>query len=147
MAQLFANNASTTLASNISSSATTGIEVVFTVGALTAGNTLTFGNAQLEKGNIALANIVFETVEYSEQLRRCVYSWYDKLTMVVGTATAFKAQVSFVKKRTTPTLGTVTWNSGSGSSFSISDNLVYQSVAHSIDYASATIPLTCGLHG
>lgn len=131
----------------ISSSATTGIEVVFTVGALTATNTLTFGNVQLEKGDIALADVVFETVEYSEQLRRCVYGFYEKVSLVVGTASSYRVQTTFARKRVTPTIGTVTFNTGSGATFSVSNERIYAATDHNIDYASATIPLLCGLHG
>lgn len=52
---------------SIPAAATTGIEIVFTVGAQTSG-TWTIGDVQLEAGTIATP---FERIDYSESLRRC----------------------------------------------------------------------------
>lgn len=52
---------------SVSASATTGIEIVFTVGAQTSG-TWTIGNAQLEEGSIATP---FERRSYGHELALC----------------------------------------------------------------------------
>ena len=131
----------------ISSSATTGIEIALTTGALTAGNTLDVGEFQLEKGAIDLADIEFEKVDIALQEARCRHGWFEKLVLIVGTASSYRVQTTFARKRVTPTIGTVTFNAGSGATFSISNGSIYALTNHNIDYAAATIPLLCGLHG
>lgn len=54
----------------IPAAATTGLELVLSVGAQTSG-TWTIGDAQLELGTIPSGAIVFERVEAGESLRRC----------------------------------------------------------------------------
>lgn len=131
----------------INSAATTGIEIALTTGALTAGNTLDVGEFQLEQGDIAVADVAFEKVDVALQEARCQHGFFEKIDMVVNTASAYISQVSFVKKRTTPTVGTPSFNTGSGATFSlVGVSNLYQSANHSA-IASATIPLTCGLHG
>ena len=57
----------------IPAAATTGIEIVFTVGALTAGLTWTVGNVQLEKGSTATS---FDYRPYGTELALCQrYYW------------------------------------------------------------------------
>jgi len=60
----------TNFSTNISipAAATTGIQVVFTVGALTAGLTWTVGNVQLEKGSTATS---FDYRPYGTELQLC----------------------------------------------------------------------------
>jgi len=60
----------TNFSANISipAAATTGIEIVFTVGALTAGLTWTVGNVQLEKGSTATS---FDYRPYGTELALC----------------------------------------------------------------------------
>jgi hypothetical protein len=52
----------------VPSAATTGIQIVFTVGALTAGLTWTVGNVQLEKGSTATS---FDYRPYATELQLC----------------------------------------------------------------------------
>ena len=60
----------TNFSANISvpSAATTGVQILFTVGALTAGLTWTIGNVQLEKGSTATS---FEYRPYGTELALC----------------------------------------------------------------------------
>ena len=60
----------TNFSANISipAAATTGIQILFTVGALTAGLTWTIGNVQLEKGSTATS---FDFRAYSTELAMC----------------------------------------------------------------------------
>jgi len=52
----------------IPAAATTGIQILFTVGALTAGLTWTVGNVQLEKGSVATS---FDYRSYTNELALC----------------------------------------------------------------------------
>lgn len=96
----------------IPSAATTGIQILFTVGAQTSG-TWVIGNVQLEQGSIATP---FERPLYSKQLADC-YRYYRKTTGSINTeptlyAFGNNAQVvgsSWVfptPMRTTPTVAT-----------------------------------------
>ena len=70
----------------IPAAATTGIQIVFTVGALTAGLTWTIGNVQLEKGSTATS---FDYRPYTTELQLCQRYFcksYDIAT-VPGTVT------------------------------------------------------------
>ena len=60
----------TNFSANISipAAATTGIQILFTVGALTAGLTWTIGNVQLEKGSTATS---FDFRDYTSELAMC----------------------------------------------------------------------------
>ena len=131
----------------VPSGATTGIEIALTTGALTAGNTLDVGEFQPEPGAIDLVDIEFEKVDIALQEARCRHGWFEKLVLVVGTASSFRVQTTFARKRVTPTIGTVTFNTGSGATFSVGNGYIYALTDHNTSYASATIPLTCGLHG
>jgi hypothetical protein len=65
----------TNFSTNISipAAATTGIQIVFTVGALTAGLTWTVGNVQLEKGSTATS---FDYRPYGTELMLCQRYYY-----------------------------------------------------------------------
>lgn len=72
---------------SVPAAATTGIEVVFTTGALAAAATLTFGGVQLEKGSVATP---FEFEPFETTLRKC-QRYYEKsynVDVVPGTNTA-----------------------------------------------------------
>jgi hypothetical protein len=71
---------------SIPAAATTGIQIVFTVGALTAGLTWTVGNVQLEKGSTATS---FDYRPFGTELALCqrYFSKTYDLTTVAGTAT------------------------------------------------------------
>jgi hypothetical protein len=65
----------TNFSANISvpAAATTGIQILFTVGALTAGLTWTIGNVQLEKGSTATS---FDYRPYGTELQLCQRYFY-----------------------------------------------------------------------
>lgn len=65
----------------VPAAATTGIQVVFSIGALTAGLTWTIGNVQLEKGSTATS---FDYRPYSAELAMC-QRYYEK-SYNIGTA-------------------------------------------------------------
>jgi len=66
----------------IPAAATTGIQIVFTVGALTAGLTWTVGNVQLEEGSTATS---FDYRPYGTELALC-QRYYWKIIQGTGTA-------------------------------------------------------------
>jgi len=69
----------------IPAAATTGIQIVFTVGALTAGLTWTVGNVQLEKGSTATS---FDYRPYGTELALC-QRYYSRMNANTGVYTAF----------------------------------------------------------
>lgn len=71
----------------VSASATTGIEIVFTGGALLGSQTLTIGNVQLEVGNLVTP---FEHRPYGMELALCQRYYYRR----VGTDWTGSVQVS-----------------------------------------------------
>jgi len=62
---------------SVPAAATTGIEVVFTTGALAAAATLTFAGVQLEKGSVATP---FEFEPYETTLRKCQRYYFATAT-------------------------------------------------------------------
>jgi hypothetical protein len=72
----------TNFSTNISipAAATTGIQILFTVGALTSGLTWTIGNVQLEKGSTATS---FDFRDYGRELAMC-QRYYFRTTPVAG---------------------------------------------------------------
>lgn len=89
---------------SIPSAATTGIEIVFTVGAQTSG-TWTIGNVQLEAGNVSTP---FERRTYGQELSLC-QRYYQLCRNFVGignSATQVVANAIFqCTMRATPTVG------------------------------------------
>jgi hypothetical protein len=95
---------------NIPAAATTGVEVLFTVGAQTSG-TWVIGNAQLELGNAASS---FEVVDYGSELLMC-QRYYQQLGagaldsfgtgVFVSTATLYSFGTFPVVLRANPTIG------------------------------------------
>ena len=73
----------TNFSANISvpSAATTGIQILFTVGALTAGLTWTIGNVQLEKGSTATS---FDFRDYTSELAMCQRYYFERTLSAVG---------------------------------------------------------------
>ena len=59
---------------SVPAAATTGIQIVFTVGALTAGLTWTIGNVQLERNSTAT---LFERRLYGQELANCQRYYYQ----------------------------------------------------------------------
>ena len=89
---------------SISAAATTGIEIVFTVGAQTSG-TWTIGNVQLEPGTVATP---FERRSYGQELALCQRYYHAGFARWDGYATngiVFSTPVWFkVSMRTSPTI-------------------------------------------
>ena len=119
----------TNFSANISvpAAATTGIQILFTVGALTAGLTWTIGNVQLEKGSTATS---FDYRPYGTELALCQrYFQLMDMGYVYGFATSGN-QISSnytypVAMRASPTIAVVT-NPTFGSGTSVSS---YQTTA------------------
>ena len=104
---------------SVPAAATTGIQILFTVGALTAGLTWTIGNVQLERGPVAT---IFEQRPYGMELGLC--QWYYQTGLyasgLVGSGTTNAAgQVEFsMPMRVSPTVtqnGTYTITNGATS--------------------------------
>jgi len=141
----------TNFSANISipAAATTGLQILFTVGALTAGLTWTIGNVQLEKGSVATS---FDYRPYGTELALCQRYYetsYDPGTAVGaapsaisyprwstnGTANAVEKWFR-VTKRATPTT-TVYDTSGTSGKIRIFDGIT--------DPANITPTATAGL--
>jgi len=100
---------------SVPAAATTGIQIVFTVGALTAGLTWTIGNVQLERNSTAT---LFEQRLYNQELANCQRYFY-KTTPLTGNQPAYSVVGSLsttrsismhpvpmpVTMRTSPTVG------------------------------------------
>jgi hypothetical protein len=92
---------------SIPAAATTGIEIVFTVGAQTSG-TFTVGNVQLEKGSTATS---FDYRDYQSELAKC-QRYYYRLVSTLGTTSNSASNLNNpviplkVSMRATPTLDT-----------------------------------------
>ena len=96
----------TNFSANISvpAAATTGIQILFTVGALTAGLTWTIGNVQLEKGSTATS---FDWRPYGAELNLCQrYFHNDGAGRVAGSSQSTSCDAGIVHNppmRATPT--------------------------------------------
>jgi hypothetical protein len=107
----------TNFTTNISvpAAATTGIQILFTVGALTAGLTWTIGDVQLELGPVATT---FEKRSYGLELMLC-QRYYEYLTTenagvsfyIAGTQYGYVVKWS-AEKRVIPTLTTTYYSGG-----------------------------------
>jgi hypothetical protein len=120
--------------------ATTGIEILFTVGAQTSG-TWTIGNVQLEKGSTATS---FDYRPYGTELALCQryfqtmpqWQWY--IYNIAGAGTVGSMTLPVVM-RTTPTVVQGTYTNGQGASVmsvSVTDATAFRC------YATATISNT-----
>jgi hypothetical protein len=101
---------------SIPSAATTGVEILFTVGAQTSGN-WTIGNVQLEPGAVATP---FERRSFGQELALCqrYYETVQAVAYMPYTVSGVPAMLPAffkVEKRATPTMSLV---SGSGTRFS-----------------------------
>jgi len=98
----------------IPAAATTGIQILFTVGALTAGLTWTIGNVQLEKGSTATS---FDYRPYGTELQLCQRYYYvrsSNITVPFSNTTDHRFYLAFKSTmRTTPTV-TATQGAGGG---------------------------------
>jgi hypothetical protein len=98
---------------SIPAAATTGIQILFTVGALTAGLTWTIGNVQLEKGSTATS---FDYRPYGTEFMLCQRYYYRQTALgnnspfFVGQTFSAAQQNYFtqfpVQMRASPSLGT-----------------------------------------
>lgn len=127
---------------SIPAAATTGIEVVLTVGAQTSG-TWDIGNIQLEAGSVATP---FERRDYGRELMMC-QRYYGRgksrqWGAVFETATGILAQISFpVTMRTAPTitrLANSTWGSTAGDN---TNTTGYSFAAASVGGVSIAVPV------
>jgi hypothetical protein len=126
----------------IPAAATTGIQIVFTVGALTTGLTWTVGNVQLEKGSTATS---FDYRPYGTEFALCQRYFFK--TNDVGSATGANGAPIVgigsstngcivcgfrypVQLRTTPTIVFTSFNGTSG---------VWSNSANNADTAAATV--------
>lgn len=94
---------------NVPAAASTGIEVVTSVGAQTSG-TWSIGEVQLERGAVPAAGITFERVEAGENKRRCQRYYEIQRYHVLGSGYAIGATVGArchykVTKRIAATVG------------------------------------------
>lgn len=116
---------------SVPSAATTGIEIVFTVGAQTSG-TWKLDNVQLEKGTLATS---FDVRDYGRELLMC-YRYFSKIDAVASTSAGTYSQNFPVTMRVTPT-NTVTLLGGTGATYApllalASTTGFFQNVANSI---------------
>ena len=123
----------------IPAAATTGIQIVFTVGAQISG-TWVIGNVQLEKSSIATS---FDYRPYGTELALCqrYYETSDGLVINSAWTTIINNIYWKVTKRTSPSTITTTVSTGSGAAFSNVGSgvtLVYQSSTNSLA-AAATV--------
>jgi hypothetical protein len=119
----------------VPAAATTGIQILFTVGAQISG-TWTIGNVQLEPGTVATP---FERQIYSNQLEQCQRYFYKSSAAqnslsYFGNCMAYSTTQSFgviqypVQMRTTPTLSTTATASN------------YRVIMGNTSYASTSVP-------
>jgi hypothetical protein len=85
----------------IPAAATTGVEVVFTVGAQTSG-TWTIGNVQLELG---LVSSTFESRTYGQELALC-QRYYQKTSTnwIITTTSTYQSKFHIIPMRASPTV-------------------------------------------
>lgn len=127
--------------------ATTGIEIVFTVGAQTSG-TWTIGNVQLEAGSVATP---FERRSYGQELALCQrYFFKIRQSLSIsgltsgGGPVSYRAHKSFpVSMQSAPTLGLTTWvntsNMPTGSILDLgTDGFTYIGTTATVSLAGAT---------
>lgn len=120
-------------AAALAAGATTGLELVITVGALLGSQTLTIGDVQIEKGSIATP--VFEVLPKERQNQRCLYR-SGRINILV-TTTSFNQQAAYkVVPRSAPILTLINFSAGSGATVGNQTangyaDSVYQTAAHS----------------
>ena len=128
---------------SIPAAATTGIQILFTVGAQ-IGGTWTIGNVQLEPGTIATP---FERQLYNAQLAQC-QRYYERHAAYVSTSawtTIINGVFPKVTKRTSPTISVADISAGSGAAFTwqqtaneLGNGAAFQTTANS-GFAAATV--------
>ena len=124
---------------SIPAAATTGIQILFTVGALTAGLTWTIGNVQLEKGSTATS---FDYRPYGTELQLCQRYYEKSYNIDVAPATLTNVSSRLASNSTSFTAGVSTRNFLLGSSFSVTKRITpavvfYDPTAGTINTISA----------
>jgi len=134
---------------SVPAAATTGIQIVFTVGALTAGLTWTIGNVQLERNSTAT---LFEQRLYNQELANCQRYYYQTDIVkaapmgrgAVGTSGAARIVWMFpTTMRAAPTFAySGTFDATTGySSIPLSDTMksTYATISSTTSAASGTV--------
>ena len=135
----------TNFSANISvpAAATTGVQILFTVGALTAGLTWTIGNVQFEKGSTATS---FEYRPYGTELMLC-QRYYQiqapalRWAIYAAANTSFETDTTIPIMRATPTISGQSYTSYGGTL------TVTGSTSSSIRYEVATGSSAGGRYG
>ena len=131
---------------SVPAAATTGIQIVFTVGALTAGLTWTIGNVQLERNSTAT---LFEQRLYNQELANC-QRYYEVITsngstlpLILFKYDATGAYWNFwsmcTRKRASPTVALASggaWTNGTPTIYPGFDTITFNASGQS--YLSAT---------
>jgi len=131
---------------SIPAAATTGIQILFTVGALTAGLTWTVGNVQLEKGSTATS---FDVRAYSTELAMCQrYYWqctgangYPALWYGTGTTVRLSVKHS-VTMRSAPAIAKTGTIGIYSATIADATNITYSSVSNDVDGSSIAFTTT-----
>jgi hypothetical protein len=135
---------------SVPAAATTGIEILFTVGAQTSG-TWVIGNAQLEKTTATATTFDFRS--YGTELALC-QRYYQEACSVVTASSQYVIHLRLpVVMRLGPSVGTITFDSGTGATFGLVSNSgngtaglsLYQASNHSAVASATKIPLSAEL--
>ncbi len=117
---------------SIPGAATTGIEIVFTVGAQASG-TWTIGDVQLERGTVATP---FERRSFGQELALC-QRYYLKTQAVLNQSPVTAAAYFPVYMRATPTVTVLLVDSGTGGTWAaLGPQLAYQNAFNSASSGS-----------
>ena len=106
--------------------------------------TFDIAEVKLEEGSVATPWTPYEG-EFGGEVQACQRYYQSVKTMVTTTTATNYANTFFSPMRVIPSIGTVTFNTGTGSTFVMSSNtLLYPTANHSAP-AVATIPLSAEL--
>ena len=100
-------------AAALASGATTGLELVFTIGALLGSETFTIGDVQIEKDSVA--SPIFTNTSYSDNLGRCkrlYFKYNGNLRAAATVSSGTQREVNFMfptEMRVSPTITYGTW--------------------------------------
>ena len=126
---------------SIPAAATTGIQILFTVGALTAGLTWTIGNVQLEKGSTATS---FDYRDYGRELIMCQRYYFNGPSGAVGrwnSTTSAEVGYTFpVEMRAAPSVTHL--SNYAGSNFGVSGQTITGTITSSPTTMGSILSLT-----